>query len=89
VEDLSCRNKLLEDKTKEWKAKLLADETINRPEKTMMTPDASGDYGNGATLNKKIFDLEKENEYLKVSHRILIFNNNTCRRLFYNYFRIR
>ena len=72
MEDLSCRNKLLEDKTKEWKAKLLADETVNRPEKTMMTPDASGDYEKGATLKKKIFDLEKENNYLKVSNKIWI-----------------
>ena len=70
MEDLSCRNKLLEDKTKEWKAKLLADETVNRPEKTMIAPDASGDFEKGPSLERKIFDLEKENEYLKVRSRI-------------------
>lgn len=67
MEDLCLRNKILEDKTKEWKAKLLSDEPVNRPLKSMIKPSASGDFEKEETATKKIFDLEKENEYLKVS----------------------
>ena len=67
IEDLCSRNKILEDKTKEWKAKLLSDEPVNRPRKSMIKPAASGDFEKEETATKKIFDLEKENEYLKVS----------------------
>jgi len=70
MEDLCSRNKILEDKTKEWKAKLLTNEPVHRPLKKLITPAASGDFEKEETATKKIFDLEKENEYLKVSLKI-------------------